>query len=66
MLSVELHVLVFYDFEKLLDVVVLLLHKSLRTGREGGGLWLEAAEDLHSGTASVPLVMGPVLRGTDH
>lgn len=58
--------LVLYDFEKLLDVVVLLLHESLRAGKEGGGLWLEAAEDLHSGAASITLVMGPVLRGTNH
>lgn len=34
-LPVQLHVLVLHDFEELLDVVVLLLHESLRTGREG-------------------------------
>lgn len=64
-LSVELHMLVLYDFEKLLDVVVLLLHESLRTGREGGGLWLEAAH-LRRGTAPITLAMGPVLRDTNH
>lgn len=49
-LSVKFYVLVFYNFEKLLDVIVLLLHESLRTG---GRLWLEAAEDIHSGAASI-------------
>lgn len=34
-LPVQLQVLVLHDSEELLDVVVLLLHKSLRTGREG-------------------------------
>lgn len=34
-LPVQLHVLVLHDFEELLNIVVLLLHKSLRAGREG-------------------------------
>lgn len=34
-LPVQLHVLVLHDPQELLDVVVLLLHKSLRAGRGG-------------------------------
>lgn len=38
-LPVQLHVLVLHDFEELLDVTVLLLHKSLaQGGKDGGGL----------------------------
>lgn len=52
-LFVELCVLVLHDFEKLLDVVVLPLHKSLRTKREGGRLCLGVAKGLRRGTSSV-------------
>lgn len=34
-LPVQLHVLVLHDSQELLDVVVLLLHESLSTGRGG-------------------------------